>query len=232
MAKGATGDAFWFDDWRILFDSGRLTEFFPTASMSLAEKLNAIVRFGLYAGALLFMFNTNYTAVYLPIALLVVSKVLYDRNKPAEGYLNGLVADGDNELPNQNPRVLNKDGQLCVPPTADNPFMNVTMSDYKLDPERPAACAITEPSVREDANAKFYDNLFRDVNDVYSRNTSSRQFYTMPATTIPNNQDEFAQFLYGDMGKCKTGHLDQCMYDDPRMNRRPVNDDPTQKQYE
>ena len=122
----------------------------------------------------------------------------------------------------KNPVVV-RDGVRCVPPTADNPFMNPLLSDYRSDPTRPAACPITDEDVKKDATSKFYDNLFRDVNDVYGKNSSARQFYTLPSTTIPNAQDEFAKFCFGDMLKnsCKGGNMDKCMDEDPRRNRRP-----------
>ena len=37
-----------------------------------------------------------------------------------------------------------------------------------------------------------------------------RQFYTMPSTTIPNNQGDFGKFCYGDMPSCKEGDELQC----------------------
>ena len=32
-----------------------------------------------------------------------------------------------------------------------------------------------------------------------------RQFHTMPNTKIPNDQNAFAKFCYGDMKSCKDG---------------------------
>ena len=51
----------------------------------------------------------------------------------------------------------------------------------------------------------FNHNLFRDVDELWERANSQRQFYTIPNTAIPNNQKEFANWLYRSPGgNCKT----------------------------
>ena len=56
----------------------------------------------------------------------------------------------------------------------------------------------------------FYDRIFRDVSDVYSTVAAERNFYTMPSTTIPNDQKAFAEFCYGTPPTCKEGNGYQC----------------------
>ena len=41
-------DPFWLNDYKILFYSDRLADFFPTINMTLIEKLNAIFRLSIY----------------------------------------------------------------------------------------------------------------------------------------------------------------------------------------
>ena len=57
----------------------------------------------------------------------------------------------------------------------------------------------------EDINAK----LFRDLGDEYNFDNSMRQFYSMPNTQVPNNQNEFAKFCYGDLPSRKEENLIQ-----------------------
>ena len=45
-------DKFWLNDMSILYQSDRLTDFFPTTKMNLAEKLNSIFRLSVYIGLL------------------------------------------------------------------------------------------------------------------------------------------------------------------------------------
>lgn len=211
------GLPFWQQDISVLYRKDQLSAFVPKSNMSLEEKLNALVRFCCYAGIMLFAYNKSITFMYLPLIAMLITKLMYDHQKSRAESMSNLPS-GDI----QNPRVR-REGGLCVPPTADNPFMNVSMSDYRNDPDRPAACAITDPDIKISAKEKFTDNLFRDVNDVYGRTSSERQFYTMPSTTIPNRQDSFMQFCYGDVNKnsCKQGNMQRCVYEDIRANRRP-----------
>lgn len=233
----AVSDPFWTVDVKILYQKDRLTSFVPNKKMTLSEQLNALVRFGAYAGLLLFAYNKSMTFLYLPIVMLVVTKLIYDsQNKSAqEPMYSNLSPYAKMSSPVDdviNPRIV-KDGKQCVAPTDDNPFMNVSLADYRADSNRPAACPIDDPEIKESATAKFYDNLFRDVNDVFGRTNSARQFYTMPSTTIPNAQDEFMKFCYGDMMKpgCKQGNLQKCIAEDPRYNRRPPELDVTNQRY-
>lgn len=78
--------------------------------------------------------------------------------------------------------------------------MNVMHHEYISAPQRSAACDIEEPGVLDAAERYFEDagsGLFRDVDDPFNRKASSRQFVTNPSTTIPNDQNAFAQWLYG-----------------------------------
>jgi hypothetical protein len=73
----------------------------------------------------------------------------------------------------------------------------------------------------------FNHNLFKDVNDVFGKMNSQRQFYTMPNTTIPNAQDDFAKWLYANPKTCKEDQEFCLRYEDVRA-KRPVFVDPTQ----
>ena len=60
-----------------------------------------------------------------------------------------------------------------------------------------------EYTTDEDIKEKFNVNLYRDVSDLYGKNNSQRQYYTMPNTQIPNKQREFAELLYKTDKTCK-----------------------------
>ena len=49
-----------------------------------------------------------------------------------------------------------------------------------------------KPGLQVEIDEKFNHDLFRDVSSVYGKRNSQRQFYTVPSTTIPNNQTSFA----------------------------------------
>ena len=131
-------DPFWFDDMSILLSKDRLVEFFPTEDMSLSEKLNSISRFGVYGGILLYMYNRKYIMLYIPLALLALTKVIFDvmnkedpesqnetesQNNDSQNLTN-METDG---LDDEKERVKDIDGEKCVGPTRNNPFMNVSI---------------------------------------------------------------------------------------------------------
>ena len=87
--------------------------------------------------------------------------------------------------------------------------MNPLVSDDRT--RGPACSTIDNPELANKVEANFNHNLFKDVNDVYNRRHSERQYYTMPSTTFANKQGEFAQWLYGGPPSCKEGNGDQCV---------------------
>ena len=88
-------------------------------------------------------------------------------------------------------------------------MMNVQLTDYRESPNRESLSKVTEtddPKMKKAIDDAFYSRMFRDVSDVYSTVASERNFYTMPVTTIPNDQKGFAEFCYGTPPTCKEGN--------------------------
>lgn len=214
MEKKELSDPFWFAQPEIIWRRDRLSEFFPIAEHSLEEKLNAILRLGIYISIITCVYKNDMR--YGAIAFLtgLFTYYLYT-NKPT-------IVETFGE----------KGGEKCTMPTLDNPFMNVTMKDYlnvKDDQivDRPPACDTSDPEVKRAIDDNFENNLFRDVNDVFGKMNSQRQFFTMPWTEIPNRQGDFANWLYGSSPSCKEDQ-DKCLrYEDVRA-KRPVVGDSTQ----
>lgn len=172
-------DNFWANDPSILVRRDRLDEFYPTSKMSFAEKLNATVRLSVYTAIVLLIFGCSYLSLYLPIAVMLTSYFMnaYNAKKVAEKYQN-----------------LKKE---CAMPTSNNPFMNVLLTDFKRAKDRKRACTATDdPSTINEIDKNFDINLYKDVDDVWNNRNSQRQYYTMPWTTIPNNQTDLANWLY------------------------------------
>ena len=93
----------------------------------------------------------------------------------------------------------NKD---CQDVSDDNPFMNVLPTDYQ-NPKRLQACSHSSKKIRRKIREAFEKRFPRDSDDVFSRNNSFRQFYTMPATTIPNSREKLQKWLYKTSETCK-----------------------------
>jgi hypothetical protein len=115
----------------------------------------------------------------------------------------------------------------CYQPTQQNPFMNATMEDYLTFDnkgnivDRPPACNPNDPSVKRKIDTLFDNNLFKDITDVWGKVNSQRNFYTNPSTTIPNDRDAFANWLYKTPKTCKEDQefCSSLNFEDLRSNR-------------
>ena len=202
------GDPFWLDNIAILFQTDRLTEFIPNNEMNYNEKLNAIVRFSIYLSIILFLVKDNYLVFYIPIFVTVFTYFLYNNQKMkinSESF-NSDIKNKKKSLTRNN---MNK-YITCQKPSYNNPFMNVLQTDYKYRPTRPPACGL-DKKIKQDIENKFDVNLYKDISDIYGKTNSQRQYYTMPSTTIPNDQESFSKWLYGTPPTCKQGNPEQCI---------------------
>jgi hypothetical protein len=170
--------------------------------MSFTEQLNSLMRFSIYLSCVVFLVKKDTNIFFIPIVMALVTYMMYN-------------VDANNKK-NDN-AVLEKMGlmeelhtkKLCQKPSKDNPFMNVLISDYKEHPERPRACKY-QGQIKTDIKKNFDTNLYRDVDDIFHKKASDRQFYTTPSTTIPNDAGAFAKWLYQTDATCKEGDGDAC----------------------
>jgi hypothetical protein len=197
----------WYKDVPGFLNDRHLVRFVPLPGTPLAQQLNAVLRFALLYGALLFVFRQSYGSVYVPLVTAAVTYFLYSSDDGRQGSMREAM----DSLELEPDPVTNR---LCTRPTLKNPFMNVLVSDYQRFPERPAACDVTLPSVAKRAEQYHNHNLYRDSDDVFERQASSRQFYTTASTTIPNDQTAFAEWLYKIGPTCKeaSGNCASVMY--------------------
>lgn len=181
---------FWFDNYFILFEN--IQSFFPTFNMNLTEKLNSLMRLGIYSGILITLITGNYIYLYIPIFIGAFTIYIHHtQNSEVENFLSnqGLEYDPTQDTP-------------CYGPTIDNPFMNF---NNITDPrDRAVGCkTYNNQELQNNIEQKFNQNLYRDVSDLYSKNNSQREFYQMPSTQSYNDQTAFAKWLYNTGPTCK-----------------------------
>jgi hypothetical protein len=217
-------DLFWYDDISIIWKIDRLIEFFPTKDQTLEERLNSIVRLSLYSSIILFYYHSNSKYLSILVAGLLFTYFVYKNRSEI-----GIRETDKSKLTSKSLESLEKlENQECTVPTLDNPFMNVTMKDYtNVDSktgkliDRPQACDIKDPKIKLQMDNMFNNNLYRDVNDLFGKFNSQRQFYTMPSTTIPSDRESFQKWLYLNPKTCKEDQ-DYCLkYEDVRA-KRPI----------
>tara|TARA_B100001964_G_scaffold243366_1_gene321125 strand:+ start:820 stop:1407 length:588 start_codon:yes stop_codon:yes gene_type:complete len=178
---------FWTNNPRILFNNNNYLKFFPNSKMNSLEKLNAIMRLSIYLGITLILVSNNYQYFYIPI---IIGVFTYMINKH---YLSNI----EHFFDSYDKSEIN---YKCTKPTPNNPFMNANL--ITDDRNRMPACRPTK-KVKESIENSFNTNLYRNVSDVFGKQNGQRQFYTMPSTTIPNDQTKFAKWLYGTGPTCK-----------------------------
>lgn len=209
------GDEFWYEKPEILWDNNRLAQFFPTKEMTLNEKLNSLVRISIYISLVLIFIFQKTVYLFIPIICLAFTYLIYknERETKKESFesIDLLKSEQEKTSINQknyteaitsninvNEGVYNN----CVLPTPANPFMNANLISDKRD--RPPACTYYDkPELAERVENEFMTNLYRDVSDLYGKNNNQREYYTMPSTTIPNDQTSFARWCYLAPPTCK-----------------------------
>ncbi len=150
------------------------------------------------------------------------------------GYIDGdgVIRVGNKQNPppyerNQNESLYTVDELIdyqrntCRKPTNDNPFMNPAVTDFN-NGEPPAACNVEDEEIQDQMMVHFNHNLFRDVDELWERENSQRQFYTLPNTGVPNNQTEFAKWLYNIPKTCKEDGAGCLRYEDLRRKRHDI----------
>ena len=117
-----------------------------------------------------------------------------------------------------------KQRTLFQAPTVQNPFGNVLVTDYDDRTTRLPAAPIDQPVVSQTIldqakelvremhpeQPEVSEKLFRDLGEQFTFEQSMRPFYSMPNTSIPNDQQAFTNFCYGNMVSCKEGNELAC----------------------
>jgi hypothetical protein len=194
----------WYMDPKDFVSLDHLHEFVPLSTMTFEQKLNSIMRFAIYFTLLLMIVQRDAKVIYIVVFVALFTwgmYAFYARDK-REFYSKHAEA---------NLKYDKHKKEACSLPTKNNPFANILVSDYVLNPKRKPGCDITKKNMRKKVEKYFNHNLYRDVDDIWNRKSSSRNFYQMPIQTIPNQQGDFAQWLYGRDRTCKQGAGKQCL---------------------
>ncbi len=226
MVELKNDDTIWYNNISILYENNNIIDFIPSENMDYGEKLNAIVRLSIYIGLVFMLYYSNSIMLFIPIITMIISYLLYSSYEPNKDTdrlkeiikqvgAGGLTPEEQNEILKQ--YTLDSSDKLCQKPTKDNPFMNVLLSDYVTQPNRPEACSYDLKSTRDEINATFNNGLYKNSFDIWENDNSQRQFFTNPSTTIPNDRDTFAKMLHNPNNICKDGDLNKCLkYEDER----------------
>ena len=206
----------WIHQPSILFRSNKMRELWPTKTMKMDEKINALTRLIIILSILGYLITKNVsiliTGMVLIGVLIILNYIYNKRNKlsrPIEGF------GGSNQM---------NTFMKYTPPSKTNPMMNVLLPEIQDDPKRLPAAPSYRPETEATINKStqnmvvdsfnnpdgIEDRLFKDIGDSFEFDRSMIQFNSNPITTVPNDQQSFAEFCYGDMISCKEGNSIAC----------------------
>jgi len=184
-----------------LVRADKVMHFWPTKEQSAEERVNATVRFIVYATCILYLIRRDVRVFVLGATAVGVLYVMEKSQMVKDEAIRPVMMEAGSP-------------SSCTLPTYDNPMGNVLMNEYVDRPDRPSACDYS--SVDDKVNRMLSDRIpygptrSRSPLPEQQRNSYSRQFVSMPVTGIPGDQTAFAEWLYGakDAPTCRT---------DPRM---------------
>ena len=190
---------FWIHDYTILFQKDKI-QVWPTDDMTSDDKLNAISRFVILLSLLGFVLTQTLRFLWIGMATLLIIVIYYNAQMTTQ-------------------EAFTKETSRTVP-TQKNPLMNVLLPEINGNPNRGKALAYTpktEKKIMEKVKNGLDPRIYRGTNNELDLEYSMRQFYTNPSTTVPNNQEEFANFCYGDMISAKEGNEIALSRQNPRI---------------
>tara|TARA_B100002051_G_C16725107_1_gene634830 strand:- start:1219 stop:1920 length:702 start_codon:yes stop_codon:yes gene_type:complete len=200
---------FWGNKPSILYDSEYIFEVFPHKTFDVNRKLNSLLRLSIYFAVITYLLDK--TKINLMLVPLIVALLTYFirrrvRDKPNKLEIKNRMLNGELHGP-----MLKEMEKECRLPTDENPFMNPMITDYGTkNLKKPICDYYNNKTIHKMVDDKFIDGLYQDVNDIFGKNNSQREFYTVPVTTLPNDQGNFAKWLYATPPSCKEGNALQC----------------------
>lgn len=216
-------DVFWLEYIPILYIDKNYLKIYPTKKMTLKQILNSISLTSLYIIIILLLFG-KYGILLYPIIILVICITIFLINKYAniKNYNININVDIDTEDDIKNNKYINDnknkykliyEENKIRNPTYDNPYMNPTV--YFDNSE---ANDINNTKVFNNMNNYYKKNMYKNIDDLYDTQNGMRNFYTVPSSTNPNGQNEFALYLYNDtlLNNCKFDQNQCIKYKDLR----------------
>lgn len=204
----------WYKNPNVLFTN--FAELFPTKSMTFNQKINALTRLIIIITILAYIFGKSIKYIFsgiLSILFIYAYSYYCDYKENFDTIYKDYAEANDLVAPD-----------VFESPTTSNPFSNVMISDYKYNPDKKPAMPSYNGIVQDEINDKvkqsiqemnpdipdISEKLFRGLGEELTFEQSMRQFYSNPNTTIPNDQNAFANFCYGNMTSCKEGNPLAC----------------------
>jgi len=154
--------------------------------MTTAERLNSTVRFAIYFASLFFL-TTGVTTYMLAIPIVMALSVVFYYYYPNGTTIEPFKIDMRDK----------KSREPYTMPTANNPFMNVLLTEILDDPNRGDAAPTNRRDVKADIYKSFQKttDIYMDTTDLFDQSQAMRTFHTLQSAKVPNDLDGFKQWL-------------------------------------
>jgi hypothetical protein len=164
-----------------IFRKDKLLEFWPTSFQSAKDRVAATTRFVIYAMSILYLIKRDARILALGILVLAALYFLYTNNQIPDATVRPTQTEG---------RAPYWARDTVTMPTIDNPMGNVLMTDYVDNPDRPPAAWAASVKPQTDVVWDF-------IHPFENKKEAQRNFYSPASTTIPNDQNAFAEGAFG-----------------------------------
>ena len=217
---------FWSNDPTILFNKSSMFQVWPSSSMTVEAKMNAISRLVIILSTLGFILTMKTHFLIIGAVTLAIIFSIYRYRK--QTIVTGLKENFTQKKKKSesapasilsNPVTLeNVLRSEFHPTTKKNPFGNVLLTDIMDDPNRLAAAPSFNPAVSDEITSAVKKQtqmlypgikctnkqLYGDLYDNYQLDTDMMQgFYTAANTRVASDQNSYAMYLYGSMYSAK-----------------------------
>jgi hypothetical protein len=86
---------------------------------------------------------------------------------------------------------------MCRSPTSNNPMGVINVDEYGEKPVMYGTCNINNKDVRDSMNSFVEENVSQRISDIlFHKGNSQNRFMPMPIDTLPDRQEQFANFCY------------------------------------
>jgi hypothetical protein len=219
---------FWSNSSSILINKNFIYQLWPTSSMNLEAKLNAITRLVMLLTVIGFLLTMSFRILLIGIITIAIiySLYIYRKKKIVRNMLfkEGFLGNSNLEATNNSSPVKVKDAEMTTSlsnvlksnfyeTNKKNPFGNVLLTEIMDTPNRPAAAPAFNPDVIDKTTSVVKKQtqmlnptidstnnlIYGDIKDNYDLEKSLINFYSTPNTRVANDQGAYADFLYGSM---------------------------------
>lgn len=203
----------WTTDISILYEKKYIFEIIPNKQFDFNRKLNSLLRLSIYFAIIIYaMDQKNSRMFYIPFIVAVLTYIL--SQKYQETFINKINNDLMNDIKDEDDHndLISKFSKNCNVPTKENPFMNPLLTDLNTDYYEKEACdSYNNKGIQKEIETNFTHDLIRDVNDIFGKENSQRQFFSVPGRQGIPDQSSFAKWLYKTPGTCKEGNKLACL---------------------